>query len=249
MSATSTHRSPETVGPFPDPLALRFETAKCRLQFSGGFRLLFDRYCQSGLCLPNRWRIRVLPLHLRPDTQVFIARFGGEIIGTISLVMEDHGDLPLQAMFEREVEKERRRYHVVAELASLAISPRFSKSRAVFAELTSIAVQFARRQGVDMLLATVHPRHAAVYERAMGFRRVGTVQPHEGVLGRPAALIATPTNQPEAIGQGWREWYFGDRFSDDELIASPMSRQDRVFFRPFVDSSEGLPLDMLRLAK
>ncbi len=216
------------------PLVCR--TARCREDYQASFSVLYHSFHRSGLCPRNQAELRVLPFHLRPETQVFVGEHGGRVCGTISLVMDTGSGLPLEASFRERVQSLRKSGRKIAEFTSLAIDPAHPQNKAKsFAQLTSVAVAFARRHGVDELLAAVHPRHARFYRHAMGFRSLSDVVPYAGVLGHPAVLIAVPINELERVDSRWRLWYSPTiSFPRRALAHRPMSPADANYFTPYL---------------
>ncbi|TWT81132.1 hypothetical protein CA13_25800 [Planctomycetes bacterium CA13] len=215
-------------------------TARCRKDYAASFATLYECFHRSDLCLHHQSKMRILPFHLRPETQVFVCEQGGNVCGTISIVLDEGEGMPLAKVFADEAKQKRVAGHRIAELSSLAISPTNSHCKPeAFAKLTSIAVAFARHHGVDELLATVHPRHARIYERVMGFRTISDVAAHGGVLGQPAVLIAAPIDDPDLVISSWHHWYFTNPYSDNDLSRTQIPAADRHFFAKHVTESRG----------
>ncbi|WP_145388670.1 N-acyl amino acid synthase FeeM domain-containing protein [Stieleria neptunia] len=209
-------------------------TARSLHDYEAAFRTLHDSYVKAGLCDPTASGMRVLPFHLWRETQVFSGRADQKRVATLSLVLDEHHRLPMEEVFEDVVQREREANELTAELSSFAVAPDYSKPRTEhLVAMTAAAVQFARRQGVDDLLATVHPKHVRIYRRIMGFRQIGEVAPHGGVMGRPAVPIAAPVNDIRAVHPRFLPWYFGDRIRKEQVRRSYLSERGYRYFRPF----------------
>jgi hypothetical protein len=181
--------------------------------------------------------MRVLPIHLRPETQVFVGEHQGAVRGTISLVMDEGSHLPLEDQFRQQVEAIRTSGRRVAEFTSLAIAAGHKQNTTrSFSQLTAVAVAFARRHGIDELLAAVHPRHARFYSRIMGFRCLSDTVPYAGVLNHPAVLIAVSINQLERVEPRWQEWYSPWAcFPPETLLRRAMIAKEVVHFSSYVN--------------
>lgn len=213
-----------------DPLDV-VQTARVRDDYAEAFRTLHESYLRAGLCEPQPSGMLVKPFHLWPETQIIICRSRGTVCGTMSLVVGESRQLPLEPLFPAEVARERDEHGVVAELSSLAISgTRSDNVHQRFLRLTSFAVEFARRRGARTLLATVHPRHARFYRRAMGFDQIGNVVPHEGVGGKPATLIGVPIDRRESLAELYRKLYFEADFGGNEMLPTSLGGSDREHF-------------------
>ena len=220
---------------------LHCRTASCQSDFQASFELLYESYHLSGLCPFNRTGLRVLPIHLRPETQVFVGEHQGTVRGTISLVLDEGDGLPLETVFRDHVQLIRDAGRRVAEFTSLAIAPAQSQnSTRSFSQLTAVAVAFARRHGIDEVLAAVHPRHARFYSRAMGFRCLSDAVPYAGVLNHPAVLIAVSIDAVDRVKKRWRNFYgHSTCFTDQSLLRRPMSNTTASHFSRYLTQING----------
>src|SRR6056297_1119347 len=169
----------------PDRKLAICRTAQGLSEHLQAFGCLYESYRRSGLCQPCKSQVRILPFHLWDQTQTFVCLKDERAIGTVSLVLDSPEglELPSEHAFGSDIDRLRQLSHRIAEITSLAVAPTDARtSSELFARLTSTAIYFARRHGVDRAVATVHPRHARVYQRVMGFDRIGQVAPHGGVL-------------------------------------------------------------------
>lgn len=163
------------------------------------FQLVYRTYLQSGLGARNIFEMRITPFQLLETSQIFIATeresapishvpprqafLSGDgldrrpapspdaVIATVTLVGDGKLGLPIESMFGEEVEEMRRQGRQLAEVASLADAVSGpQKFLQTFTQLNRVMAQFSRQQGVQNLLASVHPRHAKFYRRYFGFR-------------------------------------------------------------------------------
>ena len=157
---------------------------------------MYRSYLETGLGVPNAFKLRVTPFQLLETSQIFVAteRHTAQLfprlsvlssIGraremdtvddavnmTVTLVGQGRLGLPMESMFGEEVHELRRQGRQLAEVTCLADSIRDPRrSLQTFTELTRAMAQSARYQGVQNLLINVHPRHARFYIRYFGFR-------------------------------------------------------------------------------
>ena len=166
---------------------LQFKIAASPAERQGAFRLLYANYLRQGLGEPNQYQMRVTPFHLLHTTTIFVAKLEEEVVATLTLVADGKLGLPLEAMYGPEVQRRRSCGVPIAEVSCLA-DRRKSPSRflGTFMTLSKLMAQYARRQGVDELLAAVHPRHARFYERYLGFETIAGLAPCPHVQGQPA---------------------------------------------------------------
>lgn len=215
----------------PPERRITCRTAQKRSDFEGAFERLYERYLEAGLCLPSDLRRRAMPFHFRKESQVFVAcdPDHGRVCGTISLIRDGHHGIPCDELFPREIDRERSR-NDIAELSSLAIvsDSRVSRS-SVFAEITSLAIHFARCRSVARVVGAVHPRHARFYCKKMGFEQLSGEIEHHGVLGKSAVLIAVSLDAWDRVASDWRDIYFGDRFDDTQLRPRSLTVEDHTW--------------------
>ena len=152
------------------------------------FRLVYESYLGAGLIDANRYRMRVTPYHLQPETGVFIASLDNEVICTVTLIHDSEIGLPIDSVYREEIDMKRAEGLKLAEVSSLAAAPSLSKQEfwQVFMKLTGLMAQSARLQGVHGLVIAAHPKHARFYSRLMGFEQIGELRSYPSVRNRPA---------------------------------------------------------------
>lgn len=185
----------------PQTDAVEVVLARSRSDLTAAFRLLYNAYVRAGLAVENDQQLRLTPFHLRPETEVFVAKLRGEVIATMTMVPDGDGGLPMDSMYRGEADGLRGLGMRVAEMGSFADrgeSPlRFLK---VLGDLSRLVVQVARARGIDGLVAATHPRHARFYVRSLGFRQFGDIRECPYAEGNPAvALVQEFAALPEPI--------------------------------------------------
>jgi hypothetical protein len=218
-----------------DPIVYRL--AQSRLDFEGAFRILQQRYAESGLTPNVGARLRVMPYHLWPSTQVFVALDQNRVIGSVSLVRDErsHG-LPMESTYQEAIDGLRAEGLLVGEVCCLCVgSEKSHSSGELFAGLTRIMMFHARHMGLDALVAVVHPRHGKFYRHAMGFSEIGGLSAYRQVGGQPGVPILGQVNDDSRYRDRWKRNYFVGDFSEEELRPHPMSLIDREYFRRHLD--------------
>jgi hypothetical protein len=174
--------------------------------------------------------LRVTLYHLLPTTEVLVAKLGGEIISTLSLIADGYLGLPMQSMYTKEINQLREEGLRPAEVGCLA-DRRQSPIRffEMFSHLARVLVQVAHARDIDALVIATHPRHARLYRRAFGFEELGEVTDCPYAQGNPAiALIWRFSEQ-----QGTQLWdqFFKDPLPGKELAPYRWERSTREYFR------------------
>lgn len=214
-----------------------YRLARSRADFEGAFRILQTRYAESGLTPNKSARLRVMPYHFWPSTQVFVALYQDRVIGSVSLVRDDqpHG-LPMETTYQEAIAGLRAEGLLVGEVCCLCVgSEKSHSSGELFAGLTRIMMFHARHVGLDSLVAVVHPRHGKFYRHAMGFSEIGGLSAYRQVGGQPGVPILGQVNDDSRYRDRWKRNYFVGDFSAEELRPCPMTMIDREYFRRHLD--------------
>ena len=209
---------------------VKVKVASTRADREGAFQLAYESYLLAGLCGPTASRLRVTPYQLLASTDVFVAELRGEVISTLSLVRDGELGLPLEAIYQSEVNARRTAGIRVAEVSCLA-DRRKSDARffGLFCDLCRVMVQMAELEGIQQLLIAVHPRHARMYCRAMGFNQVGDYRDYPAVKGNPAVgsawtspswVASVPTSGSDSSGARL----------PGRLRSQPINDDDRRYF-------------------
>jgi hypothetical protein len=220
-----------------------YKVASTCEELQAAFRLVYRAYLRAGLGDPNPYQMRVTPYHLLPSTEVFVAvahgpETHGEVISTVSLVMDGELGLPMELVYGREIAQRRERGLVLGEVTCLADRRRrFRRFFAVFCQLTRLLAQYARYQGVDQLVVAVHPKHARFYSRYMCFQPMGGLRKYPTVRDRPAVAMCLDLAQVDRERPNNYEKFFGQAIGTDHLQASVMSEDQRAYFVPMLDPS------------
>ncbi len=137
--------------------SLEIKIADTEDELSNASRLLHDSYVKSGLMNPEPSGMRVLSQHLLPQTTTIVAKWEGQVIGTLSLIRDNPFGLPIEKIFD--VSSRRSNGRRLAEVSSLAIDPRFrgQSSQALF-PLFLFVYQYAKFYfGTHEFVISVNP--------------------------------------------------------------------------------------------
>ncbi len=216
-----------------------YKIAATRAERAAAFGLTHQAYTRVGLCPPNPYEMRVTPYQLLPTSDVFIARLDGEVICTVSLIVDSNLGLPMEVIYPGEIEDLRAAGGTIAEVSCLADRRRDpGRYFPVFVELCRLMVQSARFRGVDQLLVAVHPRHARFYRRYMAFQPIGDVRKYPSVCNKLAEALCLDFAYVDREQPPNYELFFGEPLPADVVRPRPMSPSDREYFA-IVASSEG----------
>jgi hypothetical protein len=215
---------------------VRYRIAATREERAAAFQLVYSSYLKAGLGEPNPHKMRVMPYHLLPTTEIFLATLGDTPIFTMSLVLDGELGLPMECVYQQEVASRRDRGLVLAEVSCLADRRAdFRSFMPVFFGLSRLMAQYAWRRGVHELLIAVHPKHGRFYRRYMAFAPFGELRAYPTVRYHPAVALALNFDQVDRDRPKSFDTFFGEWISALRLKPCPITEEDRDYFGAMVD--------------
>ncbi len=163
------------------------------------WRLTHDGFARAGLIKPQSARVLVHYPHLDtrhgklyPETVVHTLEQDDKLVGTVSVTLDGPAGLHTDGIFADETNAIRREcaprglclassWRIVTEVMS-------NEVRAILT-LLEAGYQDCLERGIDVVLATFHPRHVSFYRRVWGFTKVAGPRPENVVGGSPAVLM------------------------------------------------------------
>lgn len=179
------------------------ELATTRAELEAASRLVHDRYVERGYMKPHPTGTRVTSHQALLSTRVFVARQGGRVVATVSIVEDSPHGLPCDALYRPELAAMRVRGERLVEVSALAVAEDAGRegSQTVRSLIEAVAA-YAMHTRLDALVITVNPRHAAFYERGLGFERFGPVRSYDAVGGAPAVPLRLDLRRALAAASG-----------------------------------------------
>jgi hypothetical protein len=196
--------------------------------WEAALRLVAENYRERGYEDDRASGIRFTSYHALPDTTLYVARKAGEVVATLSLVMDTPLlGLPLECVFPEEVKALRAEGCRLVEVTSLA--DRDLPLRhfiPVFVALLRLLTQYGLGQGADTYVITVNPRHKSFYQRMIGFVPLGPARPHPSVKGHLA--LAYKLNVPLLVRNApdMHRQLMGEALPESTLWARPLQSQE-----------------------
>jgi hypothetical protein len=167
---------------------LVLKLAETREELNACFHLLHDAYVASGFMKPDPSGLRVTIYNALPTTTTLLASWDGKVVGTISLIRESELGFPLQKIFD--ISAIRSAGGQIVEVSALAVDPEFrATSGTILFPLMKFMYEYATRFfDTQHLVIAVNPRHIALYESLLFFRRMrkNPVSHYDFVNGAPA---------------------------------------------------------------
>lgn len=216
--------------------SLIFKIAETREEWESAFRLVHRSYVRSRLIEPQPSGMRLTPFHLRPGSQVFIAKQEEEVVCTVSLIEDGDLGVPMEEIFPEEIASMRQAGLSFGEVSCLADRRSdFGRIVPTFLEVNRWMAQYARRRGLDRLVIAVHPRHARFYQRYMHFYPMGGEEKlYPRVRNHPAVAFSLNFERIDEDRPPCWERIFADPLSAEQLRPRPMPREDRAYFTRFL---------------
>lgn len=203
----SLYRRLVKVDPHP-PADLVVKIAETREELEACFRILHDAYVGSGFMKPHPSGLRVTPWHALPTTTTLCAKFGDEVVGTLSMVREGVFGLPLQSAFD--LSGIRAKPGQLAEISALAVRRDYRRTGgAVLFPMCKFMYEYcARYFDTRHLLIAVNPNKIEMYESLLLFERLqaNTVDHYDFANG--AAAVGASVDLHRAPGQ-YEQVYHG----------------------------------------
>lgn len=144
-------------------------------QVESAWRLVYQRYSQTGLIDENRFGIHAAPAAVGRHTSVIWGQEGpeGPEVGyTMTLFRDNPSGLALDSVYARYLGELRRKGRRLLEVGMLA-DRRQSASRGVGALFSMMrwAIHYGLHTDLTDIVIGVHPRHAQFYERCYSFEK------------------------------------------------------------------------------
>lgn len=217
---------------------LTFALARSRDDLTQAFRLVFDSYFEAGLVTHKPSKIRLTPHHLMPTSEVLVAKLGHTVTSTMSIFGDGYLGLPMESMYGPQIRELREKGLRLAEIGCLA-DRRMAHVRFMdaFMQLSRMVAQVCRVRGIDAVVAVMHPKHARLYRRLMGFEQIGDLTQCPYANGNPAVALCLNFNE---INERLHDMYFRDPWPQKDLAPYRWDRETRKHFREILERDNSI---------
>ncbi|WP_165312847.1 N-acyl amino acid synthase FeeM domain-containing protein [Vibrio ziniensis] len=175
----------------PEICAVTYKIADGKEALEQAFSLVWKNYVETGLQRDDHEGIRFTKYHMLPDTRVFVACYHkalsdqtpekfdgkGQIVGTVTLVLDSPMGLPMEEFCASEVAKLRAEGRRMAEVIAFSVNPKYTKYK-VFLHMFKLLFQFAAMKEVTDLCCSVTERHIKFYRKVCLFEPMGELLPY-----------------------------------------------------------------------
>lgn len=174
-----------------DPVTVK--QAETREELEAAYRLVHQSYVDAGYMDPHPSGLRVRAFEALPQTATFIAIENGEVIGTISLIVDSPLGLPMEESYSEELNALRAQGRRIAEVSSLAVS-KGSRNLGIFVRLCKYMTLFAIHIGVEDLCIGISPEHAPFFKEVYLFETMGEVRSYSSTKEDPVVALRLDLN-------------------------------------------------------
>lgn len=151
-------------------------------------RLVHTSYLRRGIIHEQSSGVWITAHGLLPSTVVFVAKFGAQVVGTLSLIVDSNVGLPMDKICAKELAPLRGLGRRIAEVGALCIEEH-RRGLGIALLLNKIMFRCAHELlGVQDLVIAVHPDAACQYEAVLRFVSLGGVRSYPG-LTRTALAV------------------------------------------------------------
>ncbi|USN46496.1 MAG: hypothetical protein H6626_09740 [Pseudobdellovibrionaceae bacterium] len=149
----------------PEGLTIKFaETAD---EYESAFKLLQVSYADLGLSQMDL-EIRTTKYHLLPTTQVVIATLKGQVVATLTHIIDSALGLPIEDY--TSIQQLRECGEIISEISSLAVDRDWRHNHGLFMYLTRFTLDHAiQNLGIDSWVIVTHPNARDFYEGLLCF--------------------------------------------------------------------------------
>src|SRR5690606_14492473 len=144
---------------------IRFEVAQTARQVETAWGMVYDAYRAVGFVRPNRFGLHACCELIGPETAVIVGRIGGLPVNTITAVGDGPEGLPLDAVYNDELEKLRLQGRRMVEIGMFADRrPDSDNSFHALLELMRYAFWFGACLGITDYICGIPPHRARMYQ-------------------------------------------------------------------------------------
>lgn len=148
-------------------------TAVTREEKEAANRLVFENYVADGFWRDDEQDLQANGFLAAPSRTVFVVLEGGRVQGTMSVISDSPLGLPSDGTQAAPMRKLRASGDKLAEVSAFAMDRSRTAHRRLACLLMSFMYQYSfYHLGIDRLVASCKPAHAAFYQSVLCFSRV-----------------------------------------------------------------------------
>lgn len=186
------YRNRAEVPEFALDMNFTVEIARTEADLESSYRLLHDSYVSAKLMSPDESGLRCNLYTFLPHSTVIVAKYKGEVVGTVTLIRDSIWGLPTDNDYKNENNRLRSAGGKLVEVSALAVSKSYrSSGNAVSLLLMKYLFNYTFHfLNSNRLVCTVHPRAEDFYKALWHFDRNGEVVNYQFVKGALAVHLS-----------------------------------------------------------
>ena len=202
--------------------------AVSRDELEQAYRLVYESYVREGYMVRQPSGMRLSAFNALPGTATFVAKMGSEVVGSLTVVPDSAMGLPMEGVYQPEVQQLRREGRQLAEATMFgARGPENDGRLSLLLLLMKRAFDYARFElRADDLCIAVHPRRSRLYQRYLLFEQFGPERAYPCVRYNPAVASRLDLLQAESTARGDR--HIWGRFFDSPTPGALLRRRHRM---------------------
>jgi hypothetical protein len=185
-----------------------FKIAEDSKELEDAYKLIHDQYVHSGYMDPCPSGMRLNLHNLLPETTTFIGKSNGHLLITITIFQDTELGLPMDNIYQDELDVLRREGRKVAEVGALASNPAFRNgNQNIPMHANKIMYQYAiKNLHIDDLVIAINPKHEWIYRHILLFEKIGNLKYYDYVKSAPALAYRLDLKKAQ---KRYREVYDG----------------------------------------
>jgi hypothetical protein len=181
---------PDVAPPGRPASGLNFYVARTLGEVLEAWGVVYQAYRRDGLIDENPYGIHTTPHAVNTTSAVVFGCIGPVPVGTISAYADGPDGLPLDTVYNAELQALRAQGRKLVEVGLFADRrEHMSRSSEGLFELMRFGFNFGLYRQADDIVIGVHPRHAPFYMRFVGFEQIGQVRRYPTVKDRAVVLL------------------------------------------------------------
>lgn len=178
---------------------IEIRVARDQQEINQAFKLLYEAYLGNGLMDPKEHELRITKYHCLPTSIIVVAIYEGEVIGTVTHVLDSQLGLPSDSAVD--LTSFRKRGKRIAEISALAVKKGFRRSHALLFAMTRYMFYYATKYaGVNYWIIGVRSNVATYYQGLFFFNRFKTKKiAHNFVKNSPSYFLYANLNELDGL--------------------------------------------------
>jgi hypothetical protein len=177
----------------PERLALRagplsFSVAQTAEDLRKAYRLVYRSYLRAEYIDPHPSEMRYSVFNALPETATLVAKLRKEIVTTATIVFDSPLGLPMDTIYQDEVDQLRSEEARICEVTMLADRRRAGvRTIPAILQVFKMILHYAHNRGrVTDILITINPSHEIFYTRYLPFEEFAGLRYYPSVNNAPA---------------------------------------------------------------